>query len=367
MTIRDFIRGELVDIIEWLEDSTDTMVWRFARPDNEIKNGAQLIVRPGQVAVLVDQGTVADVFYPGIHQLQTSNLPVLSRLRGWKYGFESPFKAEVVFVSSRQFPNRKWGTKSPVITRDPEFGPVRLRAFGTYAVRVWDAPLFVRELVGANAAFAIDQIADQLRNLVVARFSDVLAEQAIPLMQLASNYAELGDRVTERLRAEFRQFGLEVLKVVLENVSVPAEVEGALDQRTRMGIIGDPAAYARFQAADALRDAARNPNGAAASGAGVGIGFAVAQPAQQLAVQPTGPAPRPTPRSAAVHEPPPLPHADWFHVVVGGERRGPLDPAALRQLAREGALTGDTLVWRPGMAAWTPAAGVREVAELLAM
>ena len=159
MSLRDFITGELIDIVEWLESSTDAMVWRFDRPNNEIKNGAQLIVRPGQVAVFVDQGTVADVFEPGRHVLSTQNLPLLSTLRGWKHGFDSPFKAEVVFVSTRQFVSNKWGTKQPVMTRDPELGPVRLRVFGTYVVRVTDAESFVRELVGANSSFTIGQIA----------------------------------------------------------------------------------------------------------------------------------------------------------------------------------------------------------------
>src|SRR5258708_27384206 len=165
MTMRDFIHGELIDVIEWLETSTDTMVWRFARPNNEIKNGAQLIVRPGQLAVFVEQGTVADVFVPGRHELVTKNLPVLSRLRGWKYGFESPFKAEIVFVSSRQFTGCRWGTKAPIMTTDPELGPVRLRAFGTYSIRVNEAESFVRELVGTNSTFALDQISNQLRDL----------------------------------------------------------------------------------------------------------------------------------------------------------------------------------------------------------
>ena len=148
MTMREFFGGEFIDVIEWLDDSNDTMVWRFSRPRNEIKTGAQLIVRPGQVAVFVEQGEIADVFEPGRHTLTTENLPVLSTLRGWKYGFESPFKAEIVFASTRQFVGRKWGTANPVIVRDPEIGPARLRAFGTYSIRVSDPSQFVRESSG---------------------------------------------------------------------------------------------------------------------------------------------------------------------------------------------------------------------------
>ena len=216
MSLRDFIKGELIDIVEWLESSTDAMVWRFDRPNNEIKNGAQLIVRPGQVAVLVDQGTVADVFEPGRHELTTQNLPVLSTLRGWKHGFASPFKAEVVFVSTRQFVSNKWGTKQPVMTRDPDLGPVRLRVFGTYAVRVSDAESFVRELVGSNSSFTIGQIADQLRDLVVARFSELLGETTVPVLQLAANYKELGDLAATRLVPELAKFGVELTKLVVE-------------------------------------------------------------------------------------------------------------------------------------------------------
>jgi membrane protease subunit (stomatin/prohibitin family) len=361
--IREQLRGELIDIVEWLEESPDTLVWRFARPDNEIKNGAQLVVRPGQVAVFVEQGDVADVFLPGRHELTTRNLPVLSRLRGWKYGFESPFKAEVVFASTRQFLNQKWGTKSPVITNDPQFGPARLRAYGTFGVRVHDAAQLVRELVGAQSSFAMAEITEQLRDLVTARASDELGEGTIPLLQLAANYAEIGDRVAERIRTDLRSFGLDVVRVVVENISVPTEVEQALDQRTRMGVIGDVGAYAQLQAADALRDAARNPGGVAASGAGIGLGLAIAQQAgAAVAAAP--------PRTAAAYtagpaEPPPIPPAALFHIVVDGARQGPFDAAALVRQAAAGSLGPETLVWRPGMAAWAPASTVPEVAALL--
>ena len=195
----DFIKGELIDIIEWIESSPETMVWRFVRPDNAIKNGAQLIVRPGQQAVFVDQGNIADVFLPGQHELATKNLPVLSRLRGWKYGFSSPFKADVVFVSTRQFAGARWGTKAPVMTTDPELGPVRLRAFGTYTVRVSNAETVVREMVGSNASLGISQISDQLRDLIVARFSETLGEQSTSVLKLAAHYEELGAATAQRL------------------------------------------------------------------------------------------------------------------------------------------------------------------------
>ncbi len=363
MTLRDLIVGELIDIIEWLETSQDTMVWRFARPHNEIKNGAQLIVRPGQLAVFVDQGTVADVFIPGRHELSTSNLPVLSRLRGWKYGFHSPFKAEVVFVSTRQFTGCKWGTKAPIMTSDPELGPVRLRAFGTYAMRVSDPEVFVRELVGANPTFDIDQISDQLRDLMVARFSDLLGEQSTSVLKLASQYDELGRMTAARLVPELARFGIETTQFNVESIALPDEVAATLDQRTRMGLLGDVGAYAQLQAADALRDAARNTGGgAAAAGAAMGVGLAVGQQLASTAnsaLHPTVATP-----AASRRGPPPLPPTAEFFMAVDGKPQGPLEVATLRQRVGDGSLTRDTLVWREGMAQWASAGTVPEVATL---
>ena len=355
MTLRDFIKGELIDIVEWLESSTDAMVWRFDRPDNELKNGAQLIVRPGQVAVFVDQGTVADVFEPGRHALTTANLPILSTLRGWKHGFDSPFRAEVVFVSTRQFVGNKWGTKQPVMTRDPELGPVRLRVFGTYAVRVSDAEAFVRELVGANSSFTIGQISDQLRDLLVARFSELLGENTIPVLQLAANYKELGDLATTRLGPELAKFGVELTTLVVESIALPDEVAATLDQRTRIGLIGgDMGAYAQLLTADAVRDAARN-QGTGGAGAAIGVGLGMAQ---QLAGA-AGQSMRPP------AGPPPLPVSASFFIGVDGKPQGPFDLAALAQRVKDGVLRADTLVWRDGMAAWAAASQVPEVATLL--
>ena len=360
MTMRDFIKGELVDIIEWLETSTDQMVWRFARPNNEIKNGAQLIVRPGQQAVFVDQGTVADIFLPGQHELSTRNLPVLSRLRGWKYGFASPFKAEVVFVSTRQFAGARWGTKAPLMTTDRELGPVRLRAFGTFAVRVSDPEAFVRELVGSNASFSIDQISDQLRDLVVARFSDTLGEHSTSVLALASQYDDLGRTAAARLAPDLARFGLELTQMIVESIALPDEVAATLDQRTRIGLIGDVGAYAQLQAADAMRDAARNPGGGgAAAGAAIGVGMAMGQ---QLASSTANALPR---TAAPAGGPPPVPQAAAFFLALDGKPVGPLDDDALRQHAMGGTLTRKTLVWRDGMAQWTAAASVAEVAALL--
>jgi membrane protease subunit (stomatin/prohibitin family) len=375
MPLRDFIQGELIDIVEWLESSTDAMAWRFDRPDNELKNGAKLIVRPGQVALFVEQGTVADVFQPGSHELVTKNLPLLSRLRGWKYGFESPFKAEIVFVSTRQFTSLKWGTKTPVMTRDPELGAIRLRAYGTYSVRVRDAESFVRELVGANASYTIGEISDQIRDMVVARFAELLGEKPIPVLQLAANYRELGDLATEKLAAELARFGVELTQLVVESIALPDEVAATLDQKTRLGLLGgDLGSYAQLQAADAIRDSARN-TGAGGAGAAIGVGLGMAQQLAGAAGQAMNPggapgthapgASSPNPQAPPPIAPPPLPNALAIWLGVHGTPTGPLDLAALRQHFRDGTLTPDTLAWRAGMPEWKPASQLPELATVL--
>jgi membrane protease subunit (stomatin/prohibitin family) len=364
MTLREMIQSEFIDVIEWLEDSPDAMVWRFARSHNEIKNGAQLIVRQGQVAVFVDQGTVADVFEPGRHELATQNLPVLSRLRGWKYGFQSPFKADVVFVSTRQFPSHKWGTKTPVMMTDRELGAIRLRAYGTYIARVNDAPTFVSQLVGANANFAIDQIADQIRDLIVARFAEVLGEESVSILKLASRYSELGSRASAALKPDLGQLGLKLTQLVVESIALPDEVAATLDQRTRIELIGDVSAYAALQAADAVRDSARNP-GAGGAGAAVGVGIGMAGRLAQsvaAAMQPTVVTTAAQRGAAPAGSTPPIPNAQAFYLAVDGVAQGPFDAAALEARAAEGKLTKETLVWRDGMADWTPAGQVPEVA-----
>jgi membrane protease subunit (stomatin/prohibitin family) len=356
VTLHDFLVGELIDIIEWLDESGDTMAWRFSRPRNEIKNGAELIVRPAQLAIFIDQGRLADVFRPGRHTLTTANLPLLSSIRGWKYGFASPFKADVLFVNTKQFTNQKWGTANPVILTDPSLGPVRLRAYGTYAVRILDPAAFVKELVGTNSTFIVEQIADQLRDLIVAKVSAVLATGQISVLELAAKYAEVGTRVLEQVAPQFQQYGLGVTQLVIENVSLPPEVEATLDQKTRMNMLGDLDRYTQLQSADAIRDAARNPSGGAAAGVGIGMGAALGQRAMNSSSATTGATAAP---AAQPSEPPPLPTDAWFY-AVGSERRGPVSASALR-----GGITAETLVWRRGMAEWTPASAVPELAAIL--
>jgi membrane protease subunit (stomatin/prohibitin family) len=275
MGILDSLRTQFIEVIEWLDNSGNTMLYRFPVHDQEIKNGARLTVRESQAAIFVFQGQIADVFPPGLYTIDGGNTPILTKLGAWKYGFSSPFKAEVYFVNTKQFTDLKWGTPNPVMMRDADFGMVRLRAFGIYSMRIGDPRAFMKEIAGTNARFETEDIEGQLRRTLVSGFSDALAESKIAALDLASNYDELGKFSRTKLNEEFKSFGLELVKFVVENISLPPEVEAAMDKRTSMGVIGDVGRYAQFQAADAMRDAAQNPSGGAGLGAGLGAGFAV--------------------------------------------------------------------------------------------
>jgi membrane protease subunit (stomatin/prohibitin family) len=275
MGIFDAIRNQFIEVIEWLDDSGNTLVYRFPVHGQEIKNGAQLTVRESQAAVFVYQGQIADVFGPGLHTIDGGNTPILSKLGAWMHGFNSPFKAEVYFVNTKQFTDLKWGTSNPVMMRDTDFGMVRLRAFGIYSIRVSDPQAFVKEIAGTNAHFVTEDIEGQLKRSLVSGFSDALAESKIAALDLASNYDELGRFIRTKLTDDFKAYGLDLTKLIIENISLPAEVEAAMDKRTSMGVIGDVNRYAQFQAADAMRDAAQNTGGGAGTGAGLGAGFAI--------------------------------------------------------------------------------------------
>src|SRR3954469_14324964 len=278
MGLWDKLRGELIDIVEWLEpNGSELLAYRFPRYNNEIKYGAKLTVREGQAAAFVNEGQLADVYQPGRYKLETQNMPILSTLKGWKYGFNSPFKAEVYFVSTRQWTDQKWGTQNPVMVRDPEFGPVRLRAFGSYAFKVTDPATFLRELVATDPSFEAYEVTNQFRNAIVSRFIDVLGSAKIPMLDLAGNYERVSKLALDRIAPELAKMGVSLTQFFVENVSLPREVEAALDKRSQMGVLGNLDEYAKFQAAEAIRDAAQNPGGIAGVGASVGAGWAVGQ------------------------------------------------------------------------------------------
>lgn len=354
MGLLDKLRGELIDIVEWVDDTRHTLVWRFPRYNNEIKNGAQLIVRPGQMALFVDQGKIADVFDPGMYELSTANLPILSTLKGWKHGFESPFKAEVYFVSTRQVTDLKWGTPNPVMMRDSDFGPIRLRAFGTYALRATDPRALLTELVGTDGEFETEEVTELLRSMIATSFADLVSSSQIAALDLASNYNELSATLRETVVEKVDdEYGLDIPALFIVNISFPEEVEKALDKRTSMGVIGDLGRFQQYQMGNAMMAAADNPSGGgAADGLGLGMGFAMAQ---QL--MGSGAA---APGATA----PPPPPAAW-HLAENGKTEGPFGLAQLQEFIASGRLKPTTMVWCAGMAQWQ-AADTTALAQLFA-
>lgn len=359
MGLWDKIKGEFIDIIEWTDPTNDTLIYRFPRYQNEIKYGAKLTVRESQQAVFINEGNVADVFKPGMYELQTQNMPILTTLKGWKYGFNSPFKAEVYFVSTRQFTNQKWGTKNPIMLRDAEFGPIRLRAFGSFAMRIKDGGLFIKEIAGTDGQFTTDEINEQLRNIIMTRFTDAVAESKIPILDLASNYDELSKFIDVKLKPEFEEIGVELTKFLIENISLPPEVEAALDKRSSMGIIGNLGAFTQFQAANSMEKAAENPGGMAGAGVGMGMGFAMANQMGSMYQnnQFNG-------NSGSMGTPPPVPPQVQYFVASNGQQTGPFSDQQLSQMIQGGTLKRESLVWKQGMQAWAPAGQVAELGHL---
>lgn len=361
MSIFDILGGEFIEVIEWTADSRDTMVWRYETVGRAIKYGAKLTVREGQAAVFVHEGQLADVFGPGLYLLETNNLPVLTRLQHWDHGFRSPFKSEVYFVNKTRFNNLKWGTRNPIIARDPEFGPVRLRAFGTYSMRVSDPARFMSEIVGTDGDFTRDEIAYQIRNVIVQEFSRAIAAANIPVLDMAANTDQLGRLVAKAIAPVIETYGLILPEFYIENISLPAEVEAMLDKRTSMGIVGDLDRFGQYAASEAMLAAARNEGGA-------GAGFGAAMGAAMGASMRTGPWGAAPPASAPV--PPPLPgravETVW-HVAIGGAAQGPYGRGHLGRMAAEGSFARDTLVWAPGQDGWQPAEDVPELAQLFTM
>ena len=361
MSLRDWVSGQFIDIIEWTEPSqNEILAYRFPRHNNEIKNGAKLIVREGQAAVFVKEGQHADVMSPGMYTLDTNNLPILSTILGWKYGFESPFKCEVYFISTKRWNDQKWGTANPVMVRDPEFGPVRLRAFGSYSFRVSDPGTFLKELVATDPSFEAYEIATQFRNTIVSRIVDVIGSSKIAMLDLAGNYEKLSTLALAKIGPELAKMGVSLPQFFVENISLPAEVEAMLDKRSSMGVLGNLDQYTKLQTADAIRDAANNPGGNAGVGVGLGAGIAMGQ--QVTAAFGQGASAPPV----AAGMPPPLPGAARFHVAINGASAGPFEAAMIAQKIAEGAVSRGSLVWKPGMANWVAADAVPELQSLFA-
>ena len=303
MGLMDYLKTQFLEIIQWEDDSRDTIAWRFPDQDKEIKNGAQLIVRESQTAQFIHLGQFADTFAPGKHTLTTENIPILSTLYGWKYGFNSPFKCDVYFVNTRLFTGNKWGTSNPVMLRDPDFGIVRARAFGTYDFRVVDVKTFLKEVAGTDAHFRLDEFVDTMRSRLVSAFTDALASAKVPVLDIAARYAELGEALLPILNPTLRQkYGLELGSFIVENVSLPAEVEQAIDKRSSMAAIGNLNDYVKLQMAEGL---AKGEGGGGTGGQMTQFAVGMAM-AQQMLGQAGGIMAQAT-QPAAV--PPPLPTA----------------------------------------------------------
>ena len=293
MGLMDFIKGELIEIIEWTDDSRDTLSYRFPDNDKEIKRGAQLIVRESQMVQFVYLGQFGDLYAPGKHTLTTDNIPILTTLQGWKYGFETPFKADVYYVTTRLFTGNKWGTSNPVMVRDQDFGIVRLRAFGTYDFKVVNVPRFLKEVAGTDIHFRLDEFADVMRSRIVSVFSEALASSKVPALDIATRYSELGAALLPLINPVLTdKYGIEMATFVLENVSVPPEVEQAIDKRSSMAAVGNLNDYVKFQMAQGFE---KGGAGIAGVGAEMAVGMAMAN---QMVNQPGGIGAQATPAAA---------------------------------------------------------------------
>ncbi|MFN8236746.1 MAG: SPFH domain-containing protein [Chitinophagales bacterium] len=346
MGLWDKLKHEFIDIIEWTDDTQDTIVWKFPRYQNEIKNGAQLTVRESQVAVFLDEGKLADVYQPGRYELTTANTPILATLRGWKYGFNSPFKVDIYYVNTKQFTDQKWGTKNPITLNDPRFGMIEIRAFGNFSFRVTDAGKFMKEIVGTDGNFTTEGISNQLRTLVVTKLTDAIAESKLKIEEYASNLEELSKFGTEKLSDDFDAYGLKVTSLLVENISMPEEVKKEIFELSRLDKI-DMQKLTQWKTAQGIEKAAES-GGMAGAFVGVGMGNLINN--AMTGSQQTGATPPPVMQ---------------IFVAVNGQQSGPFDVPQLTQLAQSGQLTKDSLVWKAGMAAWAAASTLPELAAIL--
>lgn len=354
MGLFDKLKNEFIDIIEWVDSSKDTIVWKFPRYQNEIKNGAKLTVRESQVAVFMNEGKIADVFQPGMYTLNTENMPILATLKGWKYGFNSPFKVDVYFVNTKQFIDQKWGTKNPITLDDKRFGLIELRSFGSFAFRVSDAGKFIKEIAGTNENYNTEDVAEQLRSMIVTKFTDAVGEGNIPIEKFAANLDELSKLGQDKLNADFIEYGLTITKFLVENVSMPEDLKKEIFSYSRLNAI-DMNKLAQFNTANAIKDAAKN-EGLGGAGIGMGVGMGMGNMMSNMFNQ--------TGMNQQNNSVPPPPPTIQFHVVIGGAQAGPFNLQQLQAMAASGQLTKASLVWKAGMANWASAESQPELAAI---
>ncbi len=351
MGLFDWIGGQFIDVIDWTDDSHDTMVYRFNRQGNEIKYGAKLIVRASQVAVFVNEGEIADVLTAGTYELETKNIPILTTLKHWDHGFNSPFKAEVYFLNTKRFIDLRWGTKNPIMVRDPEFAMVRLRAFGTYEIRIDDPKVFMTEIVGTDGHFTTDEIDKQLTNLIVSKFATVIGKSDTPVLDMAGNYELFGDFITDKISEYFTEYGIELTKILIENISLPPEVEKAMDSRSSRAISGNLDDYLKYQSAEALA----NGGASGAMGEMVGMGAGLAMGQQMAQSMSNSMQPQQQQSAPSMPPPPPISQAILYHIARDGVAQGPYPMNTIIEYINNGTVMRDTLVWSEGMDGWKEA------------
>jgi len=363
--IKEKLSNEFIDIIEWLDYTDDTIAHRFERYQNEIKNGAKLIVREGQTAVFVNEGQLADVFTPGTYDLTTQNLPILTTLKGWKYGFNSPFKAEVYFVNTHLFTDEKWGTKNPITLSDDRFGLVEIRAFGTYAFKISDPGKFIVDIVGTDSNFTNFEINEHLKSLIATRFTDTVGEANLPIELYAANTSELSETCKEVMLPEFESVGISLEKFFIENVSMPEDLKKEIFEYSRLDKL-DMQKLAQFKAAKAMEAAARNEGGTAGAGMGMGMGFVLAQQmGGMMGGAQMGAPQQGFPQATGAPVPPPMPTAAQYFYALNGAQQGPATFEQMRTLFANRTINRDTLIWKQGMANWTALQAVDELKSFL--
>ncbi|MCR9263415.1 MAG: SPFH domain-containing protein [Flavobacteriaceae bacterium] len=358
--IKEKLSNEFIDIVEWLDYTDDTIAHRFERYQNEIKNGAKLIVREGQTAVFINEGQLADVFEPGTYDLTTQNLPILATLKGWKYGFNSPFKAEVYFVNTHLFTDEKWGTKSPITLSDDRFGLVEIRAFGTYAFKISDAGKFIKDIVGTDSNFTNFEINEHLKSLIATRFTNTVGQANLPIELYAANTTELSDTCREVMSPEFESVGISLEKFYIENVSMPEDLKKEIFEYSRIDKL-DLDKLTKFKTAKAIEAAAQNEGGTAGAGMGMGMGFVLAQQMGGMMGGNPQASPQQTAQPVGGAVPPPMPTQTMYYYASNGVQHGPVTFEQMQSLFASRAINRDSLVWKQGMAAW---ASLKEVEEL---
>ena len=362
MGIMNFIKNQLIDIVEWPEETPGVLVHRFERAGNEIKRGAKLVVRPGQSAVFVNEGQIADKFEPGTYSLETKNLPILTTILSLPYGFNSWHKAEVYFIKRTEQLDRKWGTAQPITMRDADFGPLRIRAFGNYSYRVGMTDNMLQRFVGAKSEFKAEELEKQIQLKSVSEFTDTLGELQIPALDLAAQYNEIGERVKQNLQPVMNDMGLELLTFTVGNISLPEEVNAAIDKRGAIGALGGMQSYQQMKAADALGDMAKN-QGTGGTMMGMMLGGNLGAFAGQQFQQSQQPQYQ-QPSQQQMAPPPPPPAAPLFYVAVNGQQQGPFNIQQLQGMIHGGGFGPNSLVWTAGMSGWQAASTVAALSAL---